>query len=124
MIITAMLLSDLCRTLVFSIFSVLLTYGMRNNSIKKRIVTSCIYIACVTAGFAWVFAFISIWNEAPDMEILFWGVEWTCFYLLLTIIQHLIYHFFGKGQDIQLLALNSIVILILCFVVTKCFIKV
>ena len=120
MIITALFFNDLLRTLVLSLLSILLTYGTRNSDIKKRITVSCVYLACVAAGFAWVFFFISIWNESPYMEVLFWGIAWSCFFLIITVVQHFIYKIFGEEKDIGLLVLNTSVVLILCFIVSKC----
>ena len=119
MIITAIFFNDLFRTLVLSLLSVFLTYGTRNSEIKKRITVSCVYLTCVAAGFAWVFFFISIWNESPDMEVLFWGIAWSCFFLIITVVQHFIYKIFGKEKDIGLLVLNTAVVLVMCFIVSK-----
>ena len=122
MIFTALLFNDFLRTLVLGLLSVLLTYGTRNSEIKKRIIASCIYLACAVAGFAWIFFFISIWNGSPDMEVLFFGIAWSCFFLIITAIQHIIYHFLGKG--IGLLVLNAAIVLVLCFIALKYIIKI
>ena len=119
MIITALFFNDLLRTLLLSLLSVLLTYGTRNGKLKKRITVSCIYLACVAAGFAWVFFFISIWNESLDMEVFFWGIAWSCFFLIITVVQHFIYKIFGKEKDIGLLVLNTAVVLVMCFMASK-----
>lgn len=113
MIITALFFNALLRTLVLSLLSVFLTYGTRNGNIKKRITVSCIYLACVVVGLAWVFFFISIWSESPDMEVLFWGTAWSCFFLIITVIQHFVYKVFGEEKDIGLLILNALVVFIL-----------
>ena len=122
MIFTALLFNDFLRTLVLGLLSVLLTYGTRNSEIKKRIIALCIYLVCVVAGFAWVSFFISIWNGSPDMEVLFFGIAWSCFFHIITIIQHVIYHFMGKG--IELLGLNTAIVLGLCFIASKYVIKI
>ena len=124
MIITALFFNDLFRTLVLSLISVFLTYGTRNSELKKRITVSCIYLTCVVVGFAWVFFFISIWNESPDMEVLFWGILWICFFLTITVVQYFIYKIFGKEKDIGLLVLNTAVVLVLCFIASKHIIKI
>ena len=124
MIITALFFNDLLRTLVLSLLSVLLTYGTRNSDIKKRITVSCVYLACVAAGFTWVFFFISIWNESPDMEVLFWGIAWICFFLIITVVQHFVYKIFGEEKDMGLLVLNTAVVLVMCFIAAKCVIKI
>ena len=122
MIITALFFNDFYRTLVLGFLSVLLTYSIRSSEIKKRIIASCIYLACVVAGFAWVFLFISILNGSPDMEVLFFGIAWSCFFLIITTIQHVIYHLWGKG--IELLILNTAIVLVLCFIASKYVIKI
>lgn len=124
MIITALFFNDLFRTLVLSLISVFLTYGARNSELKKRTTVSCIYLTCVVVGFAWVFFFISIWNESPDMEVLFWGILWICFFLTITVVQYFIYKIFGKEKDIGLLVLNTAVVLVLCFIASKHVIKI
>ena len=124
MIIIALFISDFYRSLVLSLLSILLTYGTRNSEIKKRIAVSCIYLACVAAGFVWVFLIISIWGESPAMEILIWGAEWSCFFLIITAIQHFVYQIFGEEKDIGLLVLNSGVVLGFCFIAVKCVIKI
>ena len=124
MVITVLFISEFYRSLVLSLLSILLTYGTRNSGIKKRIAVSCIYLACVVAGFVWVFLIISIWGESPAMEILIWGIEWSCFFLIVTVIQHFVYQIFGEEKDIGLLVLNSGVVLGFCFIVVKCVIKI
>ena len=124
MIITALFINDFYRTLVLSLLSVLLAYGTRKSEMKKRIAVSCIYLACALAGFVWVFLIISIWGESPATEILIWGIEWSCFFLIVTVIQHFVYQIFGEEKDMGLLVLNSGVVLGFCFIVVKCVIKI
>ena len=124
MIITALFISEFYRTLVLSLLSVLLTYGTRNSEIKKQIMVTCIYLACVIAGFAWCFFFISVGAESPAMEVLFWGLKWSCFFLMITVVQHFVYKIFGEEKDIGLLVLNASVVWVLCFIVSKCVITI
>lgn len=81
MIITALFFNDLLRTLVLSLLSVLLIYGTRNSELKKRIMVSCVYLACVAAGFAWVFFLLTFDND-PDVVpiVLIWGLKWIYFF--------------------------------------------
>ena len=120
MIITALFFNDLLRTLVLSLFSVLLTYGTRNSEIKKRITVSCVYLTCVAAGFAWVFFLLTFDND-PNVAplVLVWGLKWICFFLIITVVQHFVYKIFGEEKDIGLIVLNTTVVLTMCFIVFK-----
>lgn len=116
MIITGILLHDTLRSLIYGLLSVLLTYCTRNDKVKARVIASCVYFAYVTAGFAWVFIFISIWGEAIAWELLFWGLKWICLFIVITIIQHFYYHRCKKGKDIMLLIINAFIMFIACWI--------
>ena len=124
MIITA-LFNDFYRALVLGLLSVLLTYGTRHSEIKKRIIASFLYLACVVAGFAWVFFLLTFDND-PDVVpiVLVWGLKWIFFFLVITILQHFVYKKLGEEKDIGLLVLNTAVVLVMCFIVSKYVIKI
>lgn len=112
--IANILFNDIYRPIVCSLISVLLVYSMRNDNNKMRTVFYSAYLIYVSAFFGGIFLFASLANESFSTQALFWGIKWICFFLIITIAQHFVYHFFGKGKDIRMLILNAVVVLILC----------
>lgn len=112
--IANIIFSDIYRPIVCSLVSVLLVYSMRNNDNRMRMFFYSAYVIYVSAFFVLIFILSSLANESLSTQALFWGIKWICFFLIITIVQHFAYHFFGKGKDIKMLILNVAVVLILC----------
>ena len=117
--IAEILYSDGYRAVAFTLISILLVYCVRNKKPMTKLLSYGIYLMIVTAWFAWLFYMVSYVNKSPNLVILVWGLKWICYFLAITIIQHFIYKVFGEEKDIGLLVLNTIVVLILCFIVFK-----
>lgn len=119
--IKAILYSDVYRPMAWSFISVLLVYCVRNEKIKKQIVAYNVYLLYIIALFAGFMFLVTLANESFDIRGLLWGTKRICFLLAVTIIQHFVYRIFGKGKDIGLVILNTVVVLILCYIVMRYF---
>ena len=118
----AILYSDVYRPMAISLFSVFLVYCVRNDKIKKQIVAYSAYLLYIIALFAGFMFLVTVANESFDIRDLFWGMKRICFLLVITIIQHFVYKIFGKGKDIGLVIVNTVVVLVLCYTVMRYFI--
>lgn len=113
--ITGILFSDLYRTMAYGILSVLVTYGMRNDKTKTRLIFYGAYVVYLLAGFGWLFFLLTFDNDPEVVPmVLVWGLKWICFFLVMLIMQHFSYKIFGEGKNIKLLILNAVVVLFFC----------
>lgn len=107
--------------MAWSLISVFLVYFVRNDKIKKQIVVYSVYLLYMIALFAGFMFLVALANESFDIRGWLWGTKRICFLLIITIIQHFVYKFFGKGKDIGLVIVNAAVVLTLCYIVMKYF---
>lgn len=95
-----------------------LVYSFRDGKLKSRIILYSIYLLYIICLFAGFLFFVSYGNEF-DTEVLFWGIKWICYFLIITIIQHFSYHFFGKGKDGKLLIVNIVIVFVMGWLALK-----
>ena len=119
--IKAILYSDVYRPMAFCLFSVFLVYCVRNDRIKKQIIAYSVFLIYIIALFTGFMFLVTLANESFDIRDWFWGIKRICFLLVIIVIQHFVYKIFGKGKDLGLVLLNTVVVLTLCYIVMRCF---